>query len=131
MNDNGTLKVLIISITVGLVCLMLGLMFVPSVRAAFNINQYQMHKVDDSTRYATRKRVEDEARSLVASYNNDKLRYEQYKTSTDKTQLEWAEQAKMRANQSATIFNEFILKNSFVFEGNIPADINYQLQLLK
>lgn len=131
MSDNGNLKVIVVSLTVGFVCLMLGLMFVPSVRAAFNLNQAQVQKADDETRYATRKRVEDEARSLVASYNNDKLRYEQYKASTDKTQLEWAEQAKMRANQSATIFNEFILKNSFVFEGNIPADINYQLQLLK
>lgn len=124
---NDTLKYLL----VGLLIAFVGIVFIPEARANFNLYRNEMKRVDDRTTYEARKRVEDEARSLVASYNNDKLRYEQYKTSTDKTHLEWAEQAKMRANQAATTFNEFILKNSYVFEGNIPADINVQLPILE
>lgn len=124
---SNTLKYLLVGVLVAL----LGIVFVPSIRADFNLYRNEMKRTDDRTTYETRKRVEDEARSLVASYNNDKLRYEQYKTSTDKTHLEWAEQAKMRANQAATTFNEFVLKNSYVFEGNIPADINFQLPILE
>ncbi len=124
---SNTLKYLLVGVLVAL----LGIVFVPSIRADFNLCRNEMKRTDDRTTYETRKRVEDEARSLVASYNNDKLRYEQYKTSTDKTHLEWAEQAKMRANQAATTFNEFVLKNSYVFEGNIPADINFQLPILE
>lgn len=124
---NNALKYLLVGVLVAL----LGIVFVPSVRANFNLYRNEMKRTDDRTTYEARKRVEDEARSLVASYNNDKLRYEQYKTSTDKTHLEWAEQAKMRANQAATTFNEFVLKNSYVFEGNIPADINFQLPTLE
>ena len=124
---NNILKYLL----VGILFALLGIIFIPSNRAAFNLYRTEMKRIDDRTTYEARKRVEDEARSLVASYNNDKLRYEQYKTSTDKTHLEWAEQAKMRANQTATIFNEFVLKNSYVFEGNIPADINFQLPILE
>ena len=118
-------------ILAGVLVALLGIVFIPSNRAAFNLYRNEMKRTDDRTTYEARKRVEDEARSLVASYNNDKLRYEQYKTSTDKTHLEWAEQAKMRANQAATTFNEFVLKNSYVFEGNIPADINIQLPILE
>lgn len=124
---SNTLKYLLVGVLVAL----LGIVFVPSIRANFNLYRNEMKRTDDRTTYEARKRVEDEARSLVASYNNDKLRYEQYKTSIDKTHLEWAEQAKMRANQTATIFNEFVLKNSYVFEGNIPADINVQLPILE
>ena len=124
---NDTLKYLL----VGLLVAFIGIVFIPEARANFNLYRNEMKRTDDRTTYGTRKQVEDEARSLVVSYNNDKLRYEQYKTSTDKTHLEWAEQAKMRANQTATIFNEFVLKNSYVFEGNIPADINVQLPILE
>lgn len=124
---SNTLKYLLVGVLVAL----LGIVFVPSIRADFNLYRNEMKRTDDRTTYEARKRVEDEARSLVASYNNDKLRYEQYKASTDKTHLEWAEQAKMRANQAATTFNEFVLKNSYVFEGNIPADINFQLPILE
>ena len=118
-------------ILIGILAALIGITFIPEVRANFNLYRNEMKRTDDRTTYEARKRVEDEARSLVASYNNDKLRYEQYKTSTDKTHLEWAEQAKMRANQAATTFNEFVLKNSYVFEGNIPADINIQLPILE
>ena len=121
------MKTIAIAICTGFICLILGVAFIPSVRAAFNANQYAVQKADDLTSYETRKRVEDEARMMIASYQSDKARYENYKQSTERSHLEWAEQAKMRANQTASTFNEFILKNSFVFKGNIPSDINFKL----
>lgn len=42
----------------------------------------------------------------------------------------WAEQAKMRANKTASTYNNYILENSFVWEDNIPSDINYKLEYI-
>ena len=67
---------------------------------------------------------------MIASYNADKLRYEQYITSDSAEQRSWGEQAKIRANQTAAVYNEYILKNSFVFQGNIPSDIQSDLEFL-
>lgn len=105
--------------------------FVPSGRALINSYDNMMKKVDDATTYETRKKVEDTARASIASYKTDKATYEMYKDSQDEEKQSWAEQAKMRANKTANVFNEYMLKNSYVFEGNIPSDINYQLEILK
>ena len=91
---------------------------------------YVDHKIEDRTKYETRKKVEDTARASIASYKADKATWEMYKDSTDPEKQSWAEQARMRANRTATTYNEYILKNSYVFEGNIPSDINYELFLL-
>lgn len=105
--------------------------FFPGGRALINSYDNVMKKVDDRTTYETRKKVEDTARASIASYKTDKATYEMYKDSNDKEKQEWAEQAKMRANKTANIYNEYMRKNSYVFENNIPIDIDYQLELLK
>lgn len=92
---------------------------------------YVNHKIVDRTSYNIRKQVEDTARASIASYKADKSTYEMYRESEDKEKQSWAEQAKMRANKTANIYNEYMLKNSYVFEGNIPADIEYQLEILR
>lgn len=115
------------------VALLLGILFVawnPVGRGIWNVNQYAVQKVDDATRYRTRKQVEDTCRAMIASYTADKLKYEQYAASESSEQRSWGEQAKMRANQTAASYNEFILKNSFVFNGNVPKDILDELQYL-
>ena len=104
--------------------------FFPSGRALINSYDNLMHKVDDRTKYETRKQVEDTARASIASYKTDKATYEMYKDSDNSEKQSWAEQAKMRANKTANIYNEYMLKNSYVFEGNIPSDINYHLEIL-
>lgn len=121
---------------VGLLCMgLLGfgiyVSFFPSGRALINSYDNMMKKVDDRTTYETRKKVEDTARASIASYKTDKATYEMYKDNKDEEKQSWAEQAKMRANKTANIYNEYMLKNSYVFEGNIPSDINYQLEILK
>lgn len=88
-------------------------------------------KIDDRTKYETRKKVEDTARASIASYKTDRATYEMYKDSDSEEKRSWAEQAKMRANKTALVFNEYIVKNSFVFEGNIPEDINYELEIIR
>ncbi len=105
--------------------------FFPGGRALINSYDNMMKKVDDRTLYETRKKVEDTARSSIASYKTDKATYEMYKDSKDKEKIGWAEQAKMRANKTANVYNEYMIKNSYVFEGNIPSDINYQLEIIK
>ena len=115
------------------VVLLIGILFIvwnPIGRGLWNANQYAVQKVDDATSYRTKKQVEDTCRAMIASYTSDKLKYEQYASSENAEQRSWGEQAKMRANQTAATYNEFMLKNSFVFEGNIPKDIRTELEYL-
>lgn len=89
---------------------------------------YVNQKIDDTTNYETRKDVEDSCRAMVASYEADKLTWEQYKDSDSSEQRSWADQAKMRANRTAANYNNYILKNSYVWSGNIPDDIMSELK---
>lgn len=85
---------------------------------------YVDQKIDDATNYETRKTVEDSCRAMIASYEADKLTYEQYKDSESDEQRSWADQAKMRANRTAANYNNYILKNSYVWSGNICGNEN-------
>ena len=87
-------------------------------------------KIEDRTSYDTMKKVEDTCRSMIASYKTDKTTYDMYKDSDNEEKQSWAEQAKMRANKTANTYNEYILKNSYVWEGNIPEDIDRSLQII-
>lgn len=89
---------------------------------------YVNQKIDDATNYETRKEIEDSCRAMVSSYEADKLTWEQYKNSDSSEQRSWADQAKMRANRTAANYNNYILKNSYVWSGNIPEDILSELK---
>lgn len=93
--------------------------------------EYIDRKIDDATSYDTRKKVEDTCRAMQASYESDRLTYEQYKDSDNEEKQSWAEQAKMRANKTAATYNNYILENSFVWSGNVPADIAGKLVYLE
>lgn len=92
---------------------------------------FAVQKVDDATRYETRKKVEDTCRAMIANYEADRISYEQYKQSDDTQKQGWAEQAKMRANRTAASYNEYYLKNSFVWSGAVPSDIRGSLSYLE
>ena len=92
---------------------------------------FAVQKVDDATRYETRKKVEDTCRAMIANYEADRISYEQYKQSDDAEKQGWAEQAKMRANRTAASYNEYYLKNSFVWSGAVPSDIRVSLPYLE
>ena len=123
----GSLLSLII---IGLIGFGIYVSFFPGGRALINSYDNMMKKVDDRTTYETRKQVEDTARASIASYKSDKATYEMYKDSDNAEKQSWAEQARMRANKTANVYNEYMLKNSYIFDGNIPADIYYQLELI-
>lgn len=122
-------------ITVGIIILIIILSVIGVFGGWFNTwftnkVDYVDRKIEDRTSYDTRKKVEDTCRSMIASYKTDKATYEMYKTSGNEEKQSWAEQAKMRANKTANTYNEYILKNSFVFEGNIPQDIETKLMII-
>lgn len=102
----------------------------PTGRAIVNNWRFSLQKVDDVTLYEKRKEVEDACRAMMASYNADKLTYEQYRDSDNPEKQSWAEQAKMRANKTASSYNEYVLKNSFVWKDNVPADIYMNLEYI-
>lgn len=103
----------------------------PAGKAMWNSWFFAVQKADDNTNYETLKKVEDTCRAMIASYEADKLTYEQYKDSDNEEKQSWAEQAKMRANKTAASYNNYILENSFVWEGNVPADIRAKLPYIE
>lgn len=124
MNDKWT------RVTVVLLAFALALAIwylTPGGRAIINLYTYQVQKVDDATDYKTRKEIEDTCRAMISSYTSDKLIFEQYANSDNEEKQSWAEQARMRANKTAASYNEYVLKNSFVWKGNIPGDIKSEL----
>lgn len=129
-SEERTIKIIIASVLVVL-GLILFFTITPTGRSIWNKNMYEVQKVDDATNYRTRKQVEDTCRSMISSYTSDKMTWEQYKDSDNNEKQSWAEQAKMRANKTAASYNEYILKNSFVWDGNIPKDISEKLNYIE
>lgn len=119
--------VALIVVIILIVGLSLYFSLTPSGKATWNNWFHAVQKADDDTNYETLKKVEDTCRSMIASYNSDKLTYEQYKDSDNEEKQGWAEQAKMRANKTASTYNNYILKNSYIWKGNVPADIYMEL----
>ena len=103
----------------------------PAGRAMWNTWFHAVQEADDKTNYETKKKVEDTCRAMIASYEADKLTYEQYKDSDDEEKQSWAEQAKMRANKTASSYNNYILENSYVWEDNVPKDIKGKLDYIE
>lgn len=97
----------------------------------FNNVEYIGQKIDDVTNYETIKKVEDSCRAMIASYESDRLVYEQYRDSDNAEKQSWAEQAKMRANKTAATYNSYVLENSFVWAENVPDDIRDELEYLQ
>ena len=125
MSKAGTIIVAIIS-----VILIGAIIFFGGGRSVWNSYTHSLEKADEN-QYETKKQVEDTARSMIASYKSDVATYEQYKDSDNEEKQSWAEQAKMRANRTANSYNEYILKNSYVWEDNIPSDIDYSLPIVE
>lgn len=123
------------SLWIGIILVIIGiilfLILTPAGRSLWNTTVYEIIKVDDETNYGKLKEVEDTCRSMISSYTSDKLIWEQYKDSTNEEKQSWGEQAKMRANKTAATYNEYILKNSYIWNGNIPKDIKKELPYIE
>ena len=111
------------------VLLLLAVLFfavTPTGRTIWNNWWHDVEKADANSSYENRKQVEDTCRAMMASYKTDVDTYNMYKDSDNEEKLSWAEQARMRANKTANSYNEYVLKNSYVWDGNVPIDIaNY------
>ncbi len=127
--------VIAVLITIGvLLCIAatgIGIFFgaTPSGKQIIVNWQNSLKKVDESV-YETRREVEDTCRAMIASFNSDKLIYEQYKDSNIEEERSWANNAKIRANQTASTYNNYILKNKFVWRDNVPSDIKLYLEYI-
>jgi len=130
LENKGKIYILITLIVVFIVA---GIYFdsTPKGKTIWNKWFFEVQKADDATDYETIKKIEDTCRAMIASYEADKLTYEQYKDSEDKEKRGWAEQAKMRANKTASSYNNYILQNSFVWKDNIPKDIKEMLEIIE
>lgn len=124
------MKVLGVIFCIVLICFVI-FSLTPMGTGVVNTYFFNVQKVDDVTNYETIKEVEDTCRAMISSYESDKLTYEQYKDSDSEEKQSWAEQAKMRANKTATTYNNYILKNSFVWKDNVPNDIYMKLEVIE
>lgn len=122
------MKVLSVIVSTVLIVAVLYFAATPGGRASWNNWWHAVQKVDDYTNYETRKQVEDTCRAMIASYESDKLTYEQYKDSDNEEKQSWAEQAKMRANKTVVEYNVYIMDNTYVWKDNIPSDIRMNLE---
>ena len=123
------------SLWIGIILVIIGiilfLILTPAGRSLWNTTVYEIIKVDDETNYEKLKEVEDTCRSMISSYTSDKMTWEQYKDSDNEEKQSWAEQAKMRANKTASSYNEYVLKNSFMWNHNVPEDIKKDLPYIE
>ena len=115
----------------GIIFGIIGILLIISLMFGFGfftekIN-YNYQKAVDNVSYEGLKKIENTARAMIATYKSDKLTYEAYKN----TDIELATQAKIRANRTAVAYNEYILKNSFQWQGNVPSDIYNQLEIIE
>lgn len=124
-------KTLCIIALIVMVAILSSAALIPEVRRFVNDVVFQVKKADDETNYDTIKTVEDTCRSMIASFEADSLTYRQYNGSDNVEQQGWADQAKMRANRTAASYNEYVLKNSFVWRDNVPADIKDRLEYVE
>ena len=124
-------KALIAIVSILIVALPVFFGATPNGKALWNNWFFKVLEADDVTNYETIKEVENTCRAMISSYNADKLTYQQYKNSDETEKQGWAEQAKMRANKTASTYNNYILQNSFVWRDNVPSDIFMELSYLE
>lgn len=103
----------------------------PNIHRFFNNWRFGIQEAHDQTDYATLRRVEDTARAMVASFEADRLQWEQFRDSDVQEERNWANGAMMRANRTASSFNNFMRENSFVWAYGIPSDIDFRMEYLR
>ena len=96
-------------------------------------NEYEatLKDVDYNTDYDSVRKIEETLRSYVASYEADRIIYEINKDIDNKESIALANAARSRANRTAATYNQFYLKNSYIWNDNIPDDIKPELEYIK
>ena len=120
------MKILIgVGVAVLAIVIIFGIWFgaTPAGRRAWNNHWFGVQEAEVQTDWETLRSVEDTARAMIASYNADVLMWEQFRDSEDQQERNWANGARMRANRTASTYNEFITQNRFVWRDAVPPDI--------
>ena len=134
MKGKKVMKNFLIGFLLAIVLIIVGacvfLFVTPTGKNIYNQWIYSLEKVDEKT-YETQKEVEGVCRAMIASYTQDKMIYEQYKDSEVAEERSWANNAKIRANNTAATYNNYILENSFVWQDNVPSDIATELEYIE
>ena len=107
--------------------------YVPSGIEWWTEYQATRDKAGEDT-YENKKQVEDEARALIVSYESNLMQYteaiDQCAANSESAYCSMAITYKTRTNNAAIRFNEYMLLNTFVWEENIPDDIDTELPLI-
>lgn len=122
---------ILIYIAAGILGLTICIAFKSCTLKAENKYEATLKDIDYNTNYDSVREIEETLRSFMASYEADKIIYETNKNATDKESIALANAARSRANRTAATYNQFYLKNSYIWEDNIPADIRSQLEYIQ
>lgn len=125
MGKAGTIIVSILALLFVAATIFFG--FTPTGRAIILGYENEMMEVDEAS-YENRKKVEDTCRAMITSYNSDVDIWNMYKDSDNINQKNYADAARIRAVKTANEYNEYILKNSYVWKENVPSDIFMKLE---
>lgn len=112
---------------IGALVIVILVVAAPDIRRAYNNWRHGVNVAHDETDYETLRSVENTARAMISSWNADRNRWLLYNESDDATQQEWASQARMRANNTASTFNNFILENNYIWRHGVPEDLRERL----
>ena len=114
-------------IAVILVAVIIFFGFTPTGKGILLGYENEMKEVDEAS-YETRKQVEDTCRAMISSYKSDVDIWNMYKDSDNPNQRNYADAARIRAVKTANEYNEYVLKNSYVWKENVPSDIYMRLE---
>ena len=128
-----TRKTIIVGIIICCIVLLfiIGYHITPGIRGYVNRERAYLLEVHYATNYETLKQVEDTCRAMIASYESDRMTYELYHNSISEEKQSWAEQARMRANKTASTYNNYILENEHIWQNAIPNDIRMRLDYIQ
>ena len=125
MGKLGT--IIVSSLAVILVAVIIFFGFTPTGKGILLGYENEMKEVDEAS-YETRKQVEDTCRAMISSYKSDVDIWNMYKDSDNPNQRNYADAARIRAVKTANEYNEYVLKNSYVWKENVPSDIYMRLE---
>lgn len=120
----------ILAIQIVAVVVLLFLVLTPTGRSALNRWDAALRRTDVNTSYEEQKEIENTLRSYIASYEADKITYDTNKNLDSVEAQNLAMAAKTRANRTAATYNQYYLKNSYVWKDNIPSDIVAELSYI-
>lgn len=105
-------------------CILLAILVTATAVFMVNFTQVCADNYHKKTVYKT-------CRSMIETYYESVDVYETYEGANSLQMMEWAMNAKETANKTAEIYNKYISENAYVWSGNFPDDIEYDLPVIE